>query len=107
MADVAKVMKRASGSKMPEGWLGSLAYKPAFWYPSGHIPTGRKIHNSHRLFRHVAVPLIAGRLMSPEKKVIPKTDFDLPNATHCSTSRSWQGSVALSSCNTAHRNPQH
>lgn len=44
-------------------------------YPRGHIPTGHKIYNSHRLFRHVAVPLIAGRLMSPEKKVIPKTGF--------------------------------
>lgn len=52
-------------------------------------------------------PTITGRLMCPEEKVIPKTDFDLPIATCCSTLRSWQGSVALSSRNTTYGKLQH
>lgn len=72
-----------------------------FWHSSGHIPPGHEIHNSNRVFRHVAVPLIAGRRMSPEEKVIPKTDCDLPIVTCSSTIWSWRGSVVLSSCNTA------
>lgn len=81
-------------------WPGFLAYKQANWHSSRDIPMGHKISNCHQIFRHVAVPLNVGRRMYPEEKVILKTDFDLPIATcYCSASRSWQGSLGLSSRN--------